>query len=186
MRTRGRLQAVDLAVAPWNPVRDAVIPGALAGTLGAFAMTALACAFSGVLHGEPWRPALLVSGLFFRGGEAHGVVPVLMGLFIHFSLAGALATGFAMLLPRRGTAVAALCLGVLYGMGLWTVMTWLMIPFASPPLSHEAPTSMLFLLHLAFGAALGTVPAFRAVLTRVDRLRLHLLALKPAQRPGPE
>lgn len=180
MRTRRRTRAVDFAVAPWNPVRDVILPGALAGTLGAFAMAVLACAFSGVLHGEPWKPALLVSGLFFREGDAHGVLPVLIGLFIHFTLAAGLATGFAMLLPRRGTAVAALCLGVLYGMGLWTVMTWLMIPFASPPLSHEAPTSMLFLLHLAFGAALGTVPAFRDVLTRLDRLRLQLRNLKPA------
>lgn len=179
-KRKQRTLAVDFAVAPWNFVRDVVLPGALAGTLGAFVMTVLACAFSGVLHGEPWKPALLVSGLFFRGGEAHGVIAVLLGLFIHFSLAGGLATGFAMLLPRRGTAVAALCLGVLYGMGLWTVMTWLMIPFASPPLSHEAPTSMLFLLHLAFGAVLGTVPAFRDVLTRMDRLRLQLRALKPA------
>lgn len=180
MRKQKRARAVDFAVAPWNLVRDVVLPGALAGTLGAFAMVVLACAFSGVLHGEPWKPALLVSGLFFRDGTAHGVFAVLLGLFIHFSVAGGLATGFAMLLPRRGTAVAALCLGVLYGMGLWTVMTWLMVPFASPPLSREAPTSMLFLLHLAFGAALGTVPAARDVLTRLDRLRRQLQLLKPA------
>ncbi|WP_223640374.1 hypothetical protein [Corallococcus sp. EGB] len=178
MNKRQRTLAVDFAVSPWNFVRDVVLPGALAGTLGAFVMTVIACAFSGVLHGETWRPPLLVSGLFFRGGVRHGVLPVLIGLFVHFSMAGALATGFAMLLPRRGTAVAALCLGVLYGMGVWTVMTWLMIPFASPPLSHEAPTSMLFLLHLAFGAALGTVPAFRDVLTRADRLRLRFHLLK--------
>ncbi|RKH86132.1 hypothetical protein D7Y21_21395 [Corallococcus sp. AB045] len=178
MRNRKRTRVADLAVARWNPVRDVVLPGALAGTLGAFAMAVLACAFSGVLHGEPWRPALLVAGLFFRDGTAQGVGGVLLGLFIHFSMAGGLATGFALLLPRRGTAVAALCLGVLYGMGLWTVMTRLMIPFASPPLSREAPTSMLFLLHLAFGAALGTVPAARDVLTRLDRLRRQLQRLK--------
>ncbi|RKH43759.1 hypothetical protein D7X55_22885 [Corallococcus sp. AB049A] len=177
MGKRKRTRTVDVAVESWNIVRDVVLPGALAGTLGAFAMAVLACAFSGVLNGEPWRPALLVAGLFFRDGTAQGVGAVLLGLLIHFSVAGGMATGFALLLPRRGTAVAALCLGVLYGMGLWTVMTWLMIPFASPPLSHEAPTSMLFLLHLAFGAALGTMPAFRNVLTRADRLRRGLQLL---------
>ncbi|MHA7634943.1 hypothetical protein [Corallococcus sp. M7] len=177
---RGRIRAVDRAVAPWNLPRDVVLPGALAGTLGAFAMAVLACAFSGVLHGEPWRPALLVAGLFFRDGAAHGVMAVLLGLFIHFAVAGGLATGFALLLPRRGTAVAALCLGVLYGMGLWAVMSRLMIPFASPPLSREAPSAMLFLLHIAFGAALGTVPAARDVLTRMDRLRRQLQLLKAA------
>ncbi|MFB1480606.1 hypothetical protein [Corallococcus sp. RDP092CA] len=180
MRKQQRIRAVDLAVAPWNPVRDVVLPGALAGTLGAFAMAVLAFAFSGALRGEPWKPALLVAGLFFRGGAAHGVVPVLLGLLVHFTLAGGLATGFALLLPRRGTAVAALCLGVLYGLGLWAVMTWLMIPFASPPLSREAPSALLFLLHLAFGAALGTVPAARAVFTRADRLRRQLQRARAA------
>ncbi|NPC73532.1 hypothetical protein HPP05_27645 [Corallococcus exiguus] len=180
MRMRGRRQEADLAVAPWNPVRDAVLPGALAGTLGAFAMTVLACAFAAVLQGEPWRPALLVAGLFFRGGTAQGAGAVLLGLFIHFAVAGGLATGFALLLPRRGTAVAALCLGMLYSLGLWAVMTRLMIPFASPPLAREAPSALLFLLHIAFGAALGTVPVLRDVLTRVDRLRRQLQALRTA------
>ncbi|MBN8230247.1 hypothetical protein JYK02_22295 [Corallococcus macrosporus] len=180
MSKRKQARAVDFAVAPWNPVRDVVLPGALAGTLGAFGMAVLACAFSGVLQGEPWRPALLVAGLFYRGGTAHGAWAVLLGLIIHFSLAGGLATGFALLLPRRGTAVAALCLGVLYGMGLWAVMFRLMVPFASPPLSREAPAAMLLLLHLAFGAALGTVPALRDVITRLDRLRRQLRALKAA------
>ncbi|NOK21658.1 hypothetical protein [Corallococcus carmarthensis] len=178
MRTRRRTRAVDLAVVTWNPLRDAVLPGALAGTLGAFAMAVLACAFSAVLHGEPWRPALLVSGLFFRDGAARGAGAVLLGLCIHFAVAGGLATGFTLLLPRRGTAVAALCLGLLYSLGLWAMMTWLVIPFASPPLSREAPSALLFLLHIAFGAALGTVPAFRDVFTRVDRLRRQLRALR--------
>ncbi|MBN9681508.1 MULTISPECIES: hypothetical protein [unclassified Corallococcus] len=180
MRKRKRTRAVDAAVESWNLPRDVVLPGALAGTLGAFLMAVLACAFSGVLYGEPWRPALLVAGLFFRDGTAHGAGGVLLGLFIHFAMAGGLATGFALLLPRRGTAVAALCLGVLYGMGLWAVMSRLMIPFASPPLSREAPSAMLFLLHIAFGAALGTVPAARDVLTRMDRLRRGLQLLKQA------
>ncbi|RKH56735.1 hypothetical protein [Corallococcus aberystwythensis] len=180
MRTRGRIQAVELALAPWNLLRDAVLPGALAGTLGAFAMAVLACAFTAVLHGEPWRPALLVAGLFLRDGSAHGAVAVLLGLFIHFAVAGGLATNFALLLPRRGTAVSALCLGLLYSLGLWAVMTWLVIPFASPPLSREAPSALLLLLHVAFGAALGTVPAFRDVLTRADRLRRRFRALMAA------
>ncbi|NOK10010.1 hypothetical protein [Corallococcus exercitus] len=175
---RRRTQAVDRAVEPWNVVRDAVLPGALAGTLGAFAMGVLGCAFSGVLHGEPWRPALLVSGLFFRDGSAHGALGVLLGLFIHLAVAGGLATGFALLLPRRGTAVAALCLGVLYGMGVWLMMTRLMLPFSSPPLAREDASALLLLLHLAFGAALGTVPALRSVLTRADRLRRRLQLLK--------
>ncbi|MBU8897296.1 hypothetical protein DRW03_17150 [Corallococcus sp. H22C18031201] len=146
----------------WNPLRDALLPGALAGTVGAVAMALLACGAVGVLHGAPWRPALLVAGTFFRAGAPLGTGTVVLGLLLHFALAGALATGFALVLPRGGTAVAALMLGLLYSLVLWSVMTEWILPFASPPLDRAHPGPLLLALHLAFGAALGTLPAARA------------------------
>lgn len=171
MRIRGQAARASASVEPWNPVRDVVLPGAVAGTLGALAMALLACACTGVLHGDPWRPALLTAGLFFRQGDARGTGAVLLGVLIHFAVASGLATGFALLLPRKGTAVPALLLGVLYSLAMWGVMTWLMVPFGSPPLSREDPSALLLLLHVVFGAALGTLPAVRRVFTRMDLLR---------------
>ncbi|MCY1046936.1 hypothetical protein OV208_36870 [Corallococcus sp. bb12-1] len=182
MRIRGQRGAVAARVEPWSLLRDVVLPGAVAGMLGAFAMALLACACTGVLQGAPWRPALLTAGLFFRQGAAQGAEAVLLGLLIHFAVAGGMATGFALLLPRKGTAVVALLLGLLYSLAMWGVMTRLILPFGSPPLSREDPSALLLLLHLAFGAALGTVPAVRRVLTRVDLLRHRLLALRAAPR----
>jgi hypothetical protein len=168
---RERTEDLPEPEAAWHLVRDALLPGAMVGTLGALVMALLAGGVVGVLHGDPWRPALLVAGTFFRGGEASGVWAVVLGLFLHFSVAGGMATGFAVLLPRSGTAVAALCLGMLYSLGLWGVMTELILPFGSPPLYRASPGPLLLLLHLAFGAALATLPAARLVITRLDRAR---------------
>lgn len=181
MRTRSWTQEDVPEPEAWNLARDVVLPGAVAGTLGALVMALLASGVMGVLYGDPWRPALLVAGTFFRAGDASGVGAVLLGLVLHFTVAGGLATGFAMLLPRGGTAVAALSFGMLYGLALWAVMTVLLLPFGSPPLARENAGPLLLLLHLAFGAALGTVPAARDLFTRLDRVRRRLLHLTSAQ-----
>ncbi|NVJ26593.1 MULTISPECIES: hypothetical protein [Myxococcus] len=182
MRSRGHDGGRFASVEPWNLLRDVILPGAVVGALGAFAMAVLACAFTEVLHGDPWRPALLTAGLVFRQGDARGTGAVLLGVLIHFAVAGGLATGFALFLPRKGTAVSALMLGLLYSLSMWGVMTRLMVPFGSPPLSREDPSALLLALHVAFGAALGTVPAVRQALTRLDLLRHRFLSPRPTPR----
>lgn len=157
----------------WNPLRDALLPGAVAGTLGALSMAVLACALSGVLLGSPWRPLHLVAGVFFRAHGGSGLLGALVGLLVHLSVAGGVATGFTFLLPRGGTAVAALGLAALYVLSLWPVMTLLVLPFASPPLASAGHSATLLLLHLVFGAWLATTPALRRSFTRFDRARRH-------------
>ena len=164
----------------WTPLLEVLLPGAVAGTLGALSMALLAGASSGVFLRDPWRPFQLVAGLFFRAQGGSGLVGALVGLLVHFSVAGGVATGFALLLPRGGTGVAALGLAALYVLGLWPVMALLVIPFASPPLAHAGHGRWLLLLHLVFGAWLATVPALRSTFTRLDRARRGLAALKAA------
>lgn len=164
----------------WNLLRDALLPGAVAGTLGALSMAVLATALSGVFLDEPWRPLQLVAGLVFREHGGSGLVGVLLGLLVHFSVAGGLATGFALVLPRGGTAVAALGFASLYVFALWPLMKLLVLPFASPPLARVDPGGSLLLLHLVFGAWLATVPALRRTFTRLDRARHGLKELEAA------
>ena len=155
----------------WHPMRDALLPGAVAGTLGALSMAVLACALSGVFLGDPWRPLHLVAGVFFRAHGGSGLLGALVGLLVHLAVAGGVATGFAVLLPRGGTAVAALGLAALYVLALWPLMALLVVPFASPPLDSEGHSGSLLLLHLVFGAWLATTPALRRTFTRLDAAR---------------
>lgn len=157
----------------WNLFRDVLVPGAIAGLLGAVFMAALALPLGALTHGDLWYPARLVGGVFFREAPA-GTLAVLVGLAVHMATAGGLATLFALLLPRGGTATAALMLGLLMGLALQVLMPGLIVPFASPPLDRAGPHGAFLLVHLAFGASLGTVVPARRLAATLDRMRRGL------------
>ncbi|ATB48602.1 hypothetical protein [Corallococcus macrosporus] len=163
--------------AKWSLLRDVVLPGAVVGTLGALAMTALALPLGALTRGDVWYAARLAGGVFFREAPA-GPWAVVLGLLVHVSTAGGLATLFALLLPRGGTATAALFLGLLMALGLQAVMPELVAPWASPPLDRASPRAALLLLHLAFGASLGLMVPVRRGLAAVDRARRAVQAVR--------
>jgi hypothetical protein len=165
----------------WHLFRDVMVPGAFAGLLGAVFMAALALPLGALTQGDLWYAARLVGGVFFRESP-DSTLAVLAGLAVHVATAGGLATLFALLLPRGGTATAALMLGVLMGLALQVFMPALVVPFASPPLDREAPHGAFLLVHLAFGASLGTVVPVRERLATLDRLRRALRG--DSGRPG--
>lgn len=170
---RQRIHATQEEAEEWNLLRDALLPGAVAGLVGALVMVALALPLGALTHGDAWHAARLAGGLFFRESP-DGPWPVVLGLGVHVATAGGLATLFALLVPRGGTAVAALSLGLLMALGLQAVMPSLVAPFASPPLAREEPHAALLLLHLAFGASLALVVPVRHALAKADRARRML------------
>ncbi|MCE9670215.1 hypothetical protein LY474_20670 [Myxococcus stipitatus] len=147
-----------------------VLPGAIAGLCGALVMMALAMPLGALSRGDVWYAARLAAGLFLRSTPDGGGA-VVLGLLVHVATAGGLATTFALLLPRGGTAVAALFLGLMVALGLQAIMPSLVVPFASPPLARQAPQGAFLLLHLAFGAALALVVPMRRLSTLVARSR---------------
>jgi hypothetical protein len=173
------LAAAQEDVEHWHLFRDVVVPGAFAGVLGAVLMCALALPLGALTRGDLWYAARLVGGVFLRDAPS-GTLAVLVGLVVHVATAGGLATLFAFLLPREGTATAALMLGVLMGLTLQAVMPALVVPFASPPLDRAAPHGAFLLVHLAFGASLGTVVPVRKRLATLDRLRRTLRGAREA------
>lgn len=152
-------------------VRDVLIPGALAGMLGAGVMALVAMAISGVSAHDVWRPARLVAGVLYRDLPPTDARTVLLGLLIHATVAGGLATLFALLLPRGGTAVAALALAMLYALGLQAVMPYLVVPWASPPLHRAGALPVFLVAHLGFGASLAIIPSVRRLTLVLDRAR---------------
>ncbi|WP_426752720.1 hypothetical protein [Myxococcus sp. Y35] len=175
-----RVHEQEARASEWNLQRDALLPGAVAGMLGALAMTALALPLGALTRGDLWYAARLAGGVFFRESPS-GPWAVVLGLLVHVATAGGLATLFALLLPRGGTAIAALFLGLLMALGLQAVMPALVAPWASPPLDREAPHAALLLLHLAFGASLGLVVPVRRVLASADRARRAVQGVRAAR-----
>jgi hypothetical protein len=143
---------------------DVLLPGAVAGVVGALVMVVLAMMVSAIVGDTAWKPAVLVSGVFFRGGPSETVWTVLLGAATHFAVGIAFGTAFALVLPRGGTQVAALLLGFGFGLALQVLMPSLVIPYLAPPLARNASPAALWLLHLAFGAALGLVPTVRKLM----------------------
>ncbi len=138
---------------------DILFPGALAGWLGGVITVAVAMLISALLARGPWWPAELVGGVLRGLGSPS--VRVLWGLVLHVGGAVILGVAFSFMLPRSGTAVTALLLGV--GLGLvMHVVEPLVLPFASPALAKANPSMAMFALQLIFGATLGLVPRFRA------------------------
>jgi hypothetical protein len=177
---RQRIHATREQAAAWNLLRDVLLPGAVAGLVGALVMVALALPLGALTHGDAWYAARLAGGVFFRESPA-GTWPVVLGLGVHVATAGGVATLFALLLPRGGTAVTALSLGLLMALGLQAVMPSLVAPFASPPLAREEPHAALLLLHLAFGASLALVVPVRKVLATADRVRRTVQGVREAR-----
>ncbi|QDE68917.1 hypothetical protein BHS09_19090 [Myxococcus xanthus] len=182
-RRQRELQAEHAdAVAHWSLVRDVLIAGGLVGTLGAWVMAALALLLGGITQGDLWYAPRLVGGVVFRHAPA-GAAAVVLGFVLHFATAGGLATAFAMLVPRGGTALAAVMLGLLAGLTLQAVMPVLVVPWAAPPLERAGPPIAAFLLlHLVFGACLGVLTPVRKVLLHMDAKRRGVRAL-PAPPP---
>lgn len=173
------LAATQEDVERWRLLRDMMVPGAFAGLLGAVLMAALALPLGALTQGDLWYAARLVGGVFFRDAPS-GTLAVLVGLVVHVVTAGGLASLFALLLPRGGTATAGLMLGLLMGLTLQVLMPGLVVPFASPPLDRAAPHAAFLLVHLAFGASLGTVMPVRKRLATLDRLRHTLRGARQA------
>lgn len=174
---RHRLEASRADVAEWSLPRDVLLPGAVTGSFGALLMLAVALPLSALTTGDAWYAARLAGGVFFRE-EPEGAWAVVLGLLVHLTTASGVATLFALLLPRGGTATAALMLGLLMGLMLQAVMPPLIVPFASPPLAREAPDSALFLLHLVFGASLAIIVPLRRLLGSVDLMRRSVHPLR--------
>ncbi len=172
-QARQERQALREEAEAWSLVRDVLVSGAAAGLMGAVVMVALALPLGAITAGDPWYAARLAGGLFFRESP-EGTAAVLLGLGVHVATAGGLGTLFALLLPRGGTAMAAVMLGVLMGLGLQAVMPALVVPWASPPLDVEGPHGALLLLHLAFGASLGAVVPTRKWVAGANKVRLTL------------
>jgi hypothetical protein len=144
-------------------VQDVLIPGGLAGTLGGLLSLFAAAATSGVLGYGPGAPLRLVAGVFWRQGAGPGAWPLLIGAFIHLAGAAALGTGFALLLPRGGTGVAAVGLAFLLGLGVYATTVELLVQPLAPPLIRLPALALLPFTLLACAPLPVVVPVRRAL-----------------------
>jgi uncharacterized membrane protein YagU involved in acid resistance len=142
-------------------LREAALPGILAGLFAAFVMGGVWMLFA-FREGDVWRPMKAIAAMFLgqRALQASGFqpVPVLLGFAIHLTMGILLAVFFSWLGGYLNMG-AAMGWGLVFGLALWVIMQFGLLPAVNPWMT-ELPPVPFALSHALFGLSLGTYPRF--------------------------
>ncbi len=145
------------------PARDFFTPGILAGVAGAVAMGLVAMFVSAAQGLGLFTPMKLVAGTFLGARAldtvaAGAVGAVVLGVVIHLFLGAVFGVVYATWLPRKVGVVTELWMSLLYGAGLFVVMTWLIMPWADPVMFGHVEKTWLLVYNLVYGVSLVAHP----------------------------
>ena len=135
--------------------------GAMAGLIGGVlaALWAMECAaFAGYGLLFPFN----LIGATFNGAEAlvGGAGVIIWGITLHLTISIALGILYAFMVSSQVQNLTSLIGGVVYGMGILALMTYVVLPWANPFLVERVwmmPGSW-FLIHAIFGLGVALVP----------------------------
>lgn len=149
---------------PVGLIREIVGAGVTAGIAGGGAMAAFLLVWSAWRGPSALAAVQAMGGLFYgRGAVGGGGGPIFWGLAIHFAVSVALGVLFAAVVHRQTDPLAAVTGGLLYGLAVWAVMTFVVVPIVDPALREFVSDRMFGWLaaHVPFGIALGVAPQLR-------------------------
>lgn len=143
--------------------RQIFAPGIAAGIVAAVAMAVFAMIVSAARGAGFFAPMRLIAAavlgldaLTAGGGAA------ILGMAIHLAVGAGFGLLFAAMLPSGVSGLAKIGAGLLYGLGIFVVMTFLVLPWVDLPMSATLSVGWFLLYHLAFGLALvGALEATR-------------------------
>lgn len=162
---------------------DRLRVGAASGALAGLAMLVFILVRSAVVDRPFWFP-LKEFGATFVGPESlvAGGGAVLWGLVLHFAVAVFFGVLYALLLPRDTSMAESAAGGVVYGLAILLLMTFLVLPVANPTLRARValmPWTWL-IQHALYGLVLGAlVPLLRAGAGSLFAAYSRLTARKP-------
>jgi hypothetical protein len=144
---------------------DVLVPGAITGLIGGTLMMLLYGLFHLGKGDGFWAPFQMISSVLFR--EAYltelGFGATLLGILIHYNVSIALATTFALMLPRTlgDTQFGVTGLALFYASLVYVLMTLLVVPTMAPLFADEMYGTVFWFCHLFWGATLAFVPQVR-------------------------
>jgi hypothetical protein len=151
-----------MSAAP-DPVRDIAFAGAFTGLVAGLAMAL--CAMLGAAGaGERFfLPAELVAAALY-GPQALGRTDAIFaGVVVHLLVAAAWGMLFAAIVTTPTTRFETFLGGLFYGIFIWVVMTFVVLPLADPTMHARALADAGFSLvdHLIFGAGMALLIPIR-------------------------
>lgn len=146
--------------------------GIVAGIMGGIAMAALTMMYTAGIGVGFWTPLRLmaattsgVDALIGGGGT------LFWGLMIHMMASIGFGIILAAVLPRRAGAGAGFGIGLLYGVVVWAVMTFIGLPIVNTTM--QARVALMpgwwFFAHLVFGGVAGISAAVMVQGSRAER-----------------
>ncbi|MCG3117737.1 MAG: DUF1440 domain-containing protein [Candidatus Manganitrophus sp. SA1] len=140
---------------------EAVYAGVFAGIFAGVAMSMVAMTFAMMVGQGIWEvPKMIAVTILDRAWldrSGFQVTPLLVGMMIHFSTAIAFGIIFAILGGRLSEG-RAVCLGTVYGLGIWLLMQFILLPIVNPMMAGR-PYLLSGIEHAVFGVVLGSYPA---------------------------
>lgn len=144
------------------PRSEAVYAGVMAGVIAGLAM-AMVSMMMAMMTGEGfWAPVKKISVTLLGQSAVQNpgfeFMPVMVGMMIHFATAIMFGIILVMLAGRRSYG-PAIGWGIAYGLGIWVVMQFIVLPLVNPVMAQMPPLQFA-MLHMIFGGTLGSYPAF--------------------------
>jgi hypothetical protein len=151
--------------------------GALAGVVGGVLM-GLWGMIAGAASGQGPLAQLKLIGATFVGVDALVGGPgfVVWGLCLHLLVSAGWGVVFALVVGRDAAQSFALVVGLLFGVAVLAIMTFLVLPAADPILRQRVPMmrGSWIVQHVLYGVGVAMFPLWRRLLMRradMERLR---------------
>ena len=154
---------------------ELAVPGVVAGIVGAIGMWIFA-GIVAITHGQGFfTPMELISATFLRNqGVPMGAGPIILGFFIHFVVGAFWGVLFAGLLPWGLDMGRKLFVALIYAGGVFLFMSYLVMPWASPPMYAQLHPWWFLAYHGLYGLCLWLVlPLRREVHTTLHPAQAH-------------
>jgi len=134
--------------------------GAIAGLGGGLAMIVAAALVSAGMGHDVWREPREIAMTFFGAAAQSGWVPIAVGTIVHFIVAALFGAIFGIvsrrLLHLPSDYGAQVLSGLIYGMLLWMLAYFVVLPIVNPALLDTYAPSFI-IQHLVYGVVTGLI-----------------------------
>lgn len=149
---------------------EIVLAGGVAGVLAGIGMAVFLMVYAGATGFGVFTPLKLLGATFFRHDAlTHpGLAVVFWGLVLHLAVSAAIGTLYAALVKPGMDPMPAVAGGIVFALGVWLVMTFLVLPLVDPPMRAAAPDMAMgwFGAHVVYGAVVGVAQQLRELIGR--------------------
>lgn len=151
-------------------VKAGIVAGLVGGVLMAvFAMIAGAT----YLDQDAWYiPRLIGSTFFDPQTPLERPMIALWGVVLHLIISAAFGVIFATMVRPTTPGAMAMLVGIAFALGIYVLMTFLVVPLVNTVMAARVSTMMgtLLVMHILYGSGLATAPALRQVFASSERL----------------